>query len=158
MDLIVKKKVLQLLPSPICVVGCKAGDKVHAFGGSWLGQCSFEPPVVWIGVKVGSRPEKFLDSEGIFTLSFLSAEQKKTASVFFKTPPPEDGKFGEIPYTLSPGGAPVLEECLGWLECRTTAKITPGDHAIYYGELVECHLHEEGSILTTLTSGWKYGG
>lgn len=158
MDEATKKKALQLFPSPVFVVGCCDGETVHAFGGSWLGQCSFNPPIVWIAVGKETRPQRLLEAGGIFTISVLRPEQKKIASTFFKTPPPSEGKFGEVPYHLSPGGAPILGNCLAWVECKIVSKAEPGDHAIFYGEVVECEFFEEAPVLTTVTSGWKYGG
>ena len=158
MDESAKKKTLLLFPSPVFVVGCANGESVHAFGGSWLGQCSFDPPLVWIGVKAGTRPVELIDKGGIFTVSVLRPDQKKTATVFFKTPPALNGKFGEVPFTLSPLGAPVLADCAGWVECRVIERVAPGDHVLYFGEVVECEFCEETPVLTTVTSGWKYGG
>ena len=158
MDEKARKETLLLFPSPVFVVGCSDGDTLHAFGGSWLGQCSFDPPIVWVGVRTGTRPEGTIDNGQVFTVSVLREDQKKVASVFFKPPKPAQGKFGDVAYKLSPSGAPVLEDCLGWIECRVVEKTKPGDHALYYGEVVACEFHAKGDVLTTVNSGWKYGG
>jgi flavin reductase (DIM6/NTAB) family NADH-FMN oxidoreductase RutF len=160
MDTTTKKKVLQLFPSPIFVIGCAHREAIHAFGGSWLGQCSFDPPIVWVGVRKGSRPETLLDVGRIFTISLLRADQIKMAKVFFKTPEPKHGHFGKVPFHLSPKGAPILDDCRAWVECRVVKKTAPGDHILYYGEVVACGLDAEGEgeVLTTVTSGLKYGG
>jgi flavin reductase (DIM6/NTAB) family NADH-FMN oxidoreductase RutF len=153
-----KKRVLQLFPSPIFVVGCCKGDQVHAFGGSWLGQCSFKPPVVWVAVRAGSRPAELMEVGGFFTISVLRPDQIKTAKAFFKTPPFSDGRFGEVSCHLSAQGAPILDDCLGWVECRIFETSQPGDHLLYYGEITGCGGEGEGPVLTTVTTGFKYGG
>jgi flavin reductase (DIM6/NTAB) family NADH-FMN oxidoreductase RutF len=159
MDESTKKKVLQLFPSPIFVVGCKHGDQVHAFGGSWLGQCSFAPPIVWVGVRKDSVPHDFFGVGKYFTISVLGADQDKVARGFFKTPEPKNGKFGKIPFHLSGKGVPVLDDCLAWVECKVVSKAAPGDHTVFFGEVIDCGFTATNSpVLTTVNSKMKYGG
>ncbi len=159
MDESIKKKVLQLFPSPIFVVGCKKGEQVHAFGGSWLGQCSFKPPIVWVGVRKETVPHDFFGVGKYFTVSVLRADQDKTARGFFKTPEPKNGKFGKVPFHLSAKGVPILDDCLAWVECKVISKAAPGDHTIFFGEVIDCGLTSSDSeVLTTVSSGMKYAG
>lgn len=153
-----KRKVLQLFPSPICVVGVTDGETIHAFGGSWLGQCSFDPPLVWTAIKNGTRGQTLLDIGGVFAISILSSEQYEIAKGFFKPLDPVEGRFGEVPFHLSEHGAPILDVCQAWIECRVTEKITPGDHTLYFGQVVDCGLNSREPVLTTVTTGLKYGG
>lgn len=153
-----KRKVLQLFPSPIFVVGCAHEGEVHAFGGSWMGQCSFDPPILWIGVRKDSRAHSLLDLGRPFTINILSAEQVKVARVFFKPPTPTEGRFGTIPFHLSPLGAPILNDCQAWAECVVRDKASPGDHTLFFGHLTDCGLNGAGAVLTTVSSGMKYGG
>lgn len=153
-----KRKVLQLFPSPICVVGVSDGKSIHAFGGSWLGQCSFEPPLVWTAIKNGTRAQTILDLGGVFAISILSSDQYQIAKEFFRPLEPAEGKFGTIPYHLSELGAPIVDECQAWVECRIIDRIAPGDHTLYFGQVVDCGLVSRDPVLTTVTAGLKYGG
>lgn len=158
MDEAIKKKVLQLFPSPIFIVGCGKDGVVHAFSGSWLGQCSFKPPVVWIAVRNDSRPQSMLEVGGYFSVNVLRSDQEGIARAFFKTPEPKDGKLGSAAFHQTSHGMPVLEEASGWVECRITSLVTPGDHTIYFGEVVDCGISSDAAVLTTVSSGMKYSG
>lgn len=158
MDESIKKKVLQLFPSPIFIVGCGKDGVVHAFGGSWLGQCSFKPPMVWIAVRNETRPQSLLEVGGYFTVNVLRSDQESIARVFFKTPEPKDGKFGTVAFHQTDNGMPVLDEALAWVECRITGQVTPGDHTLYFGEVMDCGFCSDAAVLTTVNSGLKYGG
>ena len=43
-------------------------------------------------------------------------------------------KFLKIPYFTEKTGAPILRDCLAFLDCRVVRKMDSGDHTIFLGE------------------------
>ena len=39
-------------------------------------------------------------------------------------------------------GAPVIGDCLGWVECRVVATLPSGDHTLLLGEVLEAGVEE----------------
>lgn len=100
-----------------------------------------------------------LSASGVFSLSFLEAGQKDLAAQFFKPQRLVANKFETVnAYLGEATGCPILEEALGYVECRVVGKVEHGDHTVFVGEVIAAGLHSEGDLLTLESTGWNYGG
>ncbi|HEX9353408.1 MAG TPA: flavin reductase family protein, partial [Streptosporangiaceae bacterium] len=67
----------------------------------------------------------------------LDEDSEKIARWLATRGRPLDGQLAGIPHHPGPQtGAPVLEDALGVLECRTTAVHDGGDHTIVVGQVI----------------------
>ncbi len=88
----------------------RLGITVNAFA-----SVSLDPPLVLFCLERASRVHQaFLDS-GIFAMNILASDQHSHVAVT---------------------GAPILEDCLGFVDCRLVNVFDGGDHSILVG-LVE---------------------
>jgi len=158
MDSEAKKKILRKIPYGLYILGLREGDRFHGMVGSWVSQCSFEPPLLMLGIKKGSYSHGMMEHNPFFSINFPAKEQKKLVERFFRPYEVKDNKFGEIPFRLGKTGVPILEDTLGYLECRVRQIVTGGDHDIIIGEIVESGLREDTDMLTMKDTGWHYGG
>lgn len=158
MDREVRKKILRKIPYGLYILCLKEKDEVHAMVGSWLSQCSFEPPLLMLGIKKGSHAHEMLERSSLFTVNFPRKDQKKLVESFFKPHEAKDHKFGGVPYRLSHQGVPVIPECLGYLECKVCQIVPGGDHDIVIAEIVDSALREDSESLTMKDTAWHYGG
>jgi len=57
-------------------------------------------------------------------------------------------------------GAPILKDCVGYVECRVVQAVDAGDHTLFIGEVVaEGARGNPGEVLTTADlDGHYYGG
>jgi flavin reductase (DIM6/NTAB) family NADH-FMN oxidoreductase RutF len=125
---------------------------------NWLTQASFSPPLVVLGAKADAPSTAMIESSGLFCINVLETGQVPLASAFFKHVEPNGNKFGDIEFSLSPNGLPVLKDALSYFECKVREKIAIGDHTIFVGEVVEAGVQREGEPLTLAETGFKYGG
>ncbi|WP_338442530.1 flavin reductase family protein [Synechococcus elongatus IITB4] len=154
-----KKVLLRKIPHGLYVCGVKDGEEINGFTASWVMQASFQPPLVVNCVKSDSRSHAMLLASGIFSLSFLEAGQKDLAAQFFKPQRLVANKFETVSAYLGEAtGCPILEEALGYIECRVVGKVEHGDHTVFVGEVIAAGLHREGDLLTLESTGWNYGG
>lgn len=159
MDEAAKKTALRMIPYGLFVVGTRdSAGRVNAFAANWLTQASFAPPLVVLGAKAGTDSCTMVGESGLFCVNVLETGSKDLASKFFAHVEAVDGKFGDVPFSLSPNGCPVLDDALAYFECRVTDTITRGDHTIYVGEVIEAGVHREGEPMTLAETGFKYGG
>src|SRR5688572_7907502 len=79
-----KKTALLMIPYGLYVLGAREGDEINAGTVNWVTQCSFQPPLVAIGVKRDSHLYAMLQSTPVFSLSFLESGQKDLAFAFFR--------------------------------------------------------------------------
>jgi flavin reductase (DIM6/NTAB) family NADH-FMN oxidoreductase RutF len=97
-------------------------------------------------------------ASGLFCVNVIESGGVALASKFFGHVEPEGNKFGDVEFSLSPNGCPVLKDALAYFECRVTEKLAIGDHTIFVGEVVEAGVQREGEPLTLAETGFKYGG
>ena len=85
MDAEAKKTVLRMIPYGLYVLTSESKDgRVAASTVNWVTQASFEPPLVAVGVKVGSAAHEIAKESGSFALNVLGKGQKDLAFSFFK--------------------------------------------------------------------------
>ena len=56
-------------------------------------------------------------------------------------------KFAGLEWTSSPGGGPVIDGALAWLECSVEAEYTAGDHVIVVSRVHHLDKHHDGEPL-----------
>ena len=158
MDREIRKKVLRKIPYGLYILGLRDGERFHGMVGSWLSQCSFEPPLLMLGIKQGSYSHSMLDHHPFLTINFPNKNQKKMVERFFRPHEAKEGKLAEMPFHLGKHGTPVLDDALGHLECKIQKIVPGGDHDVVIAEILEGELREDTDMLTMKDTGWHYGG
>lgn len=129
------RSLMRFFPSGVCVVTADAdGDRIGVTIGS-LVSLSLDPPLVGIAVGKSNALHEVLRAAGAFGVSLLRGDQAGVAARFALGMPPRllwDG----VDVRVGSTGAPLLEDALGWLECRVHAEHEVGDHTLFVGEVV----------------------
>lgn len=139
-----KKTALRMIPYGLYVLTGEAENgRVAASTVNWVTQASFEPPLVVVGVKVDSGAHATIKEAGAFALNVLGKNQQGTAYAFFK-PTERDGDTiaGEA-FRSGSIGAPILESCRAFIECKLVDTVEKGDHSVFVGEVVDAGVAEE---------------
>ncbi|GIV97636.1 MAG: flavin reductase [Herpetosiphonaceae bacterium] len=158
MDPAAKKAVLRLFTYGMYVVTTANAEDRGAFTANWLTQCSFEPPMVAVAVENDSHSIEVMRTSGRFAVNVLPSGSREIAGHFGKHHKKVGDKLAGRTYDRSPGGCPVLEEALGYVECEVRGTLPAGDHTIFVGEVVEAQLLREGEPLTMKETGFRYSG
>jgi len=159
MDAQAKKTILRKMPHGVYIVGVRNGTQVNAFTGTWLTQVSITPPLVALGVKKDTHSFSMIKAGRVFSVNFLTKDQKAVAEHFVKPATVVGEKLKDVRYRRGATGAPILEESLGFIECEVREIANEqGDHAVIIGEVVEAGVHQDAPALTLLDTGWHYGG
>ena len=158
MDETAKKNILRKIPYGLYVIGVKDSTSHHAFTGSWFSQCSMKPPRVMLGVRHGTHSLELLKQGKVFSVNWLSKEDKKILEQFFKPIPSTGNRFGDLTYQLKKTGAPILDKALAFLECEVVHVHDAGDHSIVVGEVVNAQVLRNDAPLVMGDTPWHYGG
>jgi flavin reductase (DIM6/NTAB) family NADH-FMN oxidoreductase RutF len=159
MDPAVKKTVLRLFTYGLYAVAARHGDQVSGMTANWLVQSSFEPPMLTIAVEADSHTLKVIEASGAFSVSVYQSGQRELAGQLGKTYEKHPEKLGGLTWKPGPAtGSPVLDEALGWIECRVQGSLPSGDHVVFVAEIVEAGLNRPGEPLTLKEAGFKYSG
>ena len=119
--------------SGIVVVTTRGG---HAMTVSAFTSVSLDPPLVLFCAEKIARFHDAVLAEGSWAVSILAEDDEKTARWLATRGRPMDGQLEEVAHHPGPAtGAPLLDDALSVLECRTTAVHDAGDHTIVVGQV-----------------------
>ena len=131
----------------VSVIGSKQGDQINAMTAAWVCRASIDPPLVMVGIGFKRRSYPMIKESGRFTVSVLREDQVEVARHFGRTPKFGLEKFEDYPYVLGETGAPLLEDCLAIMECRTVSSFVTGDHEWFVGEIIREDVRNLGEPL-----------
>jgi flavin reductase (DIM6/NTAB) family NADH-FMN oxidoreductase RutF len=103
---------------------------------------SLDPPLVMVSVRQESRMDELLSRQGHWAASLLTEAQHKTAGRFaMKARLSDRLLFQELPHTRGPAsGAPLVDDALAAVECRTEQRVAAGDHTLVIGRVLATRL------------------
>lgn len=127
------RDVMGHLAGGVAVVTSRAPDGTRC-GLTATAVCSvsLEPPLVLVSVDRDSRTHEAIEASGIYAVNLLSAEHVETAERFATKEP---DKFGGLELRTATTGAPVLDACLGFLDCEVVREVPAGDHTLFVGRV-----------------------
>jgi flavin reductase (DIM6/NTAB) family NADH-FMN oxidoreductase RutF len=147
------RSLMRLFPAGVCVVGTDAdGDRIAVTVGS-LVSLSLEPALVGISIGRENALHELLRRSGAFGVSILRSDQAQVAAHFARGVPPIalwEGFAAHAGVT----GAPLLDDALGWIECRVAAEHATGDHTFFVGEVVALEEGRRGPGLAYREHGY----
>ncbi len=129
---------MRRFPAGVTVVTAEAeGDRFGLTVGS-LVSLSLEPPLVGVSISRQAPLHEIVRRAQTFAVSVLSSEQAALAQHFARSGiPPLAMWTGVATHAGSAVGAPLLDDALGWLECRLWAECDASTHTFFVGEVVE---------------------
>ena len=158
LDLGAKKVLLRKIPHGLFICGVREADDVNGFTASWVTQGSFEPPLIVMSVKADGSSHGMITRTKRFSLNVLRSDQKDLAAVFFKPQKALGGRFETAPFSYGPLGLPILEDCIGGVECEVVGQVVHGDHTVFMAEVKSARLNNDSEALNLSSTGWSYGG
>ncbi|MGK7936230.1 MAG: flavin reductase family protein [Xenococcaceae cyanobacterium] len=154
-----KKTMLRKIPHGLYICGVREGEEMNGFTVSWLMQSSFKPPLIVNCVKQGTGSHDIIQKTKVFAISFLEDGQKDLAAKFFQPKSRVGNKFEDVEfYEGAETGCPIIQDSLGYIECKVVGTVDEGDHTVYVSEVIGSGIHREGKQLLLETTGWNYGG
>jgi 3-hydroxy-9,10-secoandrosta-1,3,5(10)-triene-9,17-dione monooxygenase reductase component len=119
--------------------GRRAGFAANSFC-----SVSLEPPLVSFCVSHTSTSWPQIRAMPVLGISILGVEQRAAANRLALV---GVDKFQGMPWRTSPGGAPILDGALAWLECSVETEIPAGDHDVVVAEVHWTDAQEDGEPL-----------
>ena len=114
----------------------KAGP--HGLTANAIASLSLDPPLVLVAVEKRAHSLDYLTKNGCFAINILRVDQEEI-SRRFATPGPKD--FAGLNITTAGTTAPILSDCLAFVDCRVVEILPGGDHEIFVGEIVAGDFH-----------------
>ena len=115
------KSYLLLNHGPVTLVGSAAGGRRNVMAAAWAMPLDFDPPKLLLVVDRNTLTRELIDASGEFALSIPCRAQADQVLAAGSVSGRDGDKFaatGLIPTTATRVGAPLVEGCVAWLECR----------------------------------------
>jgi flavin reductase (DIM6/NTAB) family NADH-FMN oxidoreductase RutF len=153
-------EILREIPYGMYVVGVRSGDDgdFNALIVSWLTQCSFDPPLLMIAIRQGTRSYELVKSGRVFSVNLIDKSDQDLARQLVKPSDQVGDKLGTVAHVEEDTGAPILRKAFAYLECNVREIHEPGDHALVIGEIVQAGRHRAGKSLMCSDLHWHYAG
>ncbi|HEY8172158.1 MAG TPA: flavin reductase family protein [Dehalococcoidia bacterium] len=130
------RSVIGHLATGVTVITTAAGDELQGMTANAVTSLSLDPVMVLICVDKTTHTHRMLEAGGVFVVNVLGKHQEDVSRLFAKRVEPERGTLRGQPFRFGETGAPILDDCLAFLECRVADVLNGGDHSIFLGEVV----------------------
>ena len=109
-----------------------AGE-LAGFTANSFNSVSLDPALVVWSLNRRASPLAAFESCGAYGISVLTRAQRALALRFAEALP---DRFAGVPHRIGAHGAPLIEGCSAWFECRHHSMTPAGDHVLFVGEVV----------------------
>ena len=158
-----RRRVLWKMPSGLYVLGTTDGaDRRNGMTINWVTQVSFAPKLVAIGVEQAAFTHELLLARGVFAVNVVSQDDRAIVRKFTK---PVDVDLAAktlngFPFHDGVTGAPILDQCVAYVDCEVRQQFEFGDHTLFVGEVVDAGFQtdEDTPVLSMQDTRMNYGG
>jgi len=112
---------------------------------------SLDPPLVSFAVGRNSSTWPALRDAGVFSVNILAEDQEALCRTFATS---GIDKFEGVGWRPGSTKSPLLNDVLGWVECRTEVEHDAGDHVLVIGRVVDLDVEREGKPLLFFRGGF----
>ena len=142
------RHVVSRYATGVAVVSTVAGGVRYGMTVNSFTSLSLDPVLVLFCCEHDATLHEPLLASGTWAMSVLTGAQEDVAREFAVRGRPGHDRFtGQRAQPGPRTGAPVLDGCLAWLECRTWATYDGGDHTIVVGEVLDMGTAEGDALL-----------
>jgi flavin reductase (DIM6/NTAB) family NADH-FMN oxidoreductase RutF len=96
---------------------------------------SLEPLLLLICVDKRTVTHQFLEEAQHFAVNILAEDQEQVSRALASRDSEDARRLVGYRYRSGETGAPILEDCLAYVECRITEVLEGGDHSIFMGQV-----------------------
>jgi flavin reductase (DIM6/NTAB) family NADH-FMN oxidoreductase RutF len=129
------KFVMRQWASGVSIVTMQTEARQHGLTVSGFLSISPEPPLVLISIGQELTSDLLLQASGAYAINFLRDDQAELSDRFAGRLGEVD-RFAGVTTRTAATGAPILEDCAAWLDCRIVSSQVVGDHTLFIGEVV----------------------
>lgn len=153
-DLAFKRAAAQFA-SGVTVVTTRVAEEVYGITCSSFASLSLDPLLVTVSVNTRSPLLDRVRAAGCFAISVLGRDQREVSQYFAtRDRGGARGSFEEFPTRHLRTGAPVIDGCLSYFDCRLHDVLPGGDHRILVGRVVAAG-YGDGEPLLYFAGGYR---
>jgi flavin reductase (DIM6/NTAB) family NADH-FMN oxidoreductase RutF len=147
MNLSLIKKTLDLLTYGVYIIGVKHESKINGMTAAWVSQVSSNPPMVSVAIGKTHYTTELIPKANSFSVNILSTNQFELAKKCGMYSGRDKAKLQDIDLIYQETGAPILKECVAYLDCKLTYQCTLGDHILFVGTVVKAAANDQDILV-----------
>lgn len=136
-----------LKPVPDVLVSCRGlNGEDNALAVEYAGNCSFDPPMVMVGIVPSRYSYKMIKESGVFVVNLVSEDLRKQYAYLGTHSRRDENKLEKANMKVGEGvkvNAPILLDCPVSIECKVVDSILTGSHEMFIGKVEYIHAKEE---------------
>lgn len=140
-----KKSCLQ--PTPKVLVSCRdANGKNNALAVGYCGNCSYDPPMVMVGIVPSRYSYNIIKETGVFVVNLVTKEQQEMFNYLGSHSGRDEDKLNNLNVKIEEAvkvNAPILSDCPVNIECKVVDSIMTGSHEMFIGKVEYVHANSE---------------
>ena len=148
------RQVMGHFATGVTVLTTAAGEELHGMTANAVCSVSLEPLLVLVCVNKLARTHPVLAKSGIFAFNVLGEGQEHVSRLFADDSADSEHNLTGLAYRRGVTGAPILEDCLAYVDCRVVATFPGGDHTIFVGAVEDVGVQREGPPLIFFRGGY----
>lgn len=129
------KEVAREFATGVTVVAVRWQGRITAKTVSSFTSLSLDPLLVTVAIGCGSPLVATAEETGAFSVSILRDDQAPVSD-FYAVREARRGSRPPSRLVPVPSGGVVLDDCVGWFDCRLHDLVSAGDHAVLIGEVI----------------------
>jgi flavin reductase (DIM6/NTAB) family NADH-FMN oxidoreductase RutF len=130
------RSVIGRFATGVTIITTAAGEEMQGMTANAVSSLSLDPTMILICVEKSTHTHGVLERGGVFAVNILADDQEDVSRLFATRAEPEINSLRGLRFNIGVSGAPVLEDCLAFLECNVVQVLEGGDHSIFIGEVV----------------------
>lgn len=144
-----------LQPRPNVLVSCRSAEgEDNALAIAYCCNCSFDPPMVMMGVTPARYSHKMIKESGCFVINLVEKNYQETFDYLGSHSRKDEDKLAKMNVRLEEAekiNAPILADCPVNIECKIVDSIMTGSHEMFVATIEHVHanselLNEKGEI------------
>lgn len=124
---------------PVTLITSAYKDRIGIMPASWVIPVSLKPLLVAVAINPKAFTHEMIEKSGEFAINIPTGDLARAVKQAGSISSRDLDKFKAIGLHPLPGlkiSSPLVEECVGHLECSVVARHNPGDHTIFIAEVV----------------------
>jgi flavin reductase (DIM6/NTAB) family NADH-FMN oxidoreductase RutF len=135
----------------VCKDGVKRGMTANAFT-----SVSLDPPLILVSVDKRADTHQLMLEADAFCVNILCEHRREWSDWWAGKAPKGEDQFTGIPHATKVTGSPVLDDCLGFIDCKVWARYDGGDHTLFVGEVQEAEINDDPNLKPLLFYASQY--
>jgi 3-hydroxy-9,10-secoandrosta-1,3,5(10)-triene-9,17-dione monooxygenase reductase component len=139
------RRVMGQFATGVTIITAMDGDEPAGVAANSFTSVSLDPPLVLFCVAHTSSTWPRIERARKFAVNILGEHQEEVCRLFATR---GADRFGQVGWHLGVGGSPVLDDCIGYIDCEFWAEYEGGDHIIVVGKVLDFGItHDAGPLV-----------